>query len=142
MALLKCKELDEQCLALRLENDDLCADGASMSQRIAEADKKTAALWSALQSFCPKLDTSERLKQLYNCVAPQFDEEGFKLFRAAEKVTGITDLYAQFPYEDARGYFEDADGHQLLRYLTASHFHAVAWDSLPAPHMNAPSCWI
>lgn len=114
----KCEDLDEQCFMLRMENDGLRTDGDAMSRRIEDMEKKTSALWSALQSFCPQLDTAEKLKQLYGCVAPQYDEEGFKLFRAAQKVTGITNLEAKFPYEDACGYFEDADGHRLLRYLT------------------------
>ena len=127
----KCEDLDEQCFMLRMENDGLRTDGDAMSRRIEDMEKKTSALWSALQSFCPQLDTTEKLKQLYGCVAPQYDEEGFKLFRAAQKVTGITNLEAKFPYEDAVGYFEDADGHRLLRYLTAAHFQAVQWEALP-----------
>ena len=127
----KCEDLDEQCFMLRMENDGLRTDGDAMSRRIEDMEKKTSALWSALQSFCPQLDTTEKLKQLYGCVAPQYDEEGFKLFRAAQKVTGITNLEAKFPYEDACGYFEDADGHRLLRYLTAAHFQAVQWEALP-----------
>ena len=114
-----------------MENDGLRTDGDAMSRRIEDMEKKTSALWSALQSFCPQLDTTEKLKQLYGCVAPQYDEEGFKLFRAAQKVTGITNLEAKFPYEDACGYFEDADGHRLLRYLKAAHFQAVQWEALP-----------
>ena len=81
--------------------------------------------------FCPALDSAEKLRRFYDCVAPQYDEEGFKLFHAAQKVTGITNLEAKFPYEDACGYFEDADGHRLLRYLTAAHFQAVQWEALP-----------
>lgn len=127
----KCEDLDEQCFMLRMENDGLRTDGDAMSRRIEDLEKKTSALWSALQSFCPQLDTAEKLKQLYDCVAPQYDEEGFKLFHAAQKVTGITNLEAKFPYEDACGYFEDADGHRLLRYLTAAHFQAVQWEALP-----------
>lgn len=85
----------------------------------------------AFAAFCPALDSAEKLRRFYDCVAPQYDEEGFKLFHAAQKVTGITNLEAQFPYEDACGYFEDADGHRLLRYLTAAHFQAVQWEALP-----------
>lgn len=127
----KCEDLDEQCFMLRMENDGLRTDGDAMSRRIEDMEKKTSALWSALQSFCPQLDATEKLKQLYDCVAPQYDEEGFRLFRAAQTVTGITNLEAKFPYEDACGYFEDADGHRLLRYLTAAHFQAVQWEALP-----------
>lgn len=34
-------------------------------------------------------------------------------------------------YEDARGQFELANGHTLLRYLTAAHFGAVSWEVVP-----------
>lgn len=34
-------------------------------------------------------------------------------------------------YEDACGRFEEANGHELLRYLTAAHFGAVSWEVVP-----------
>lgn len=72
----------------------------------------------------------EELKQLYQKNAPQLDSEGFKLYRAAVNITGF-DLYGTFYYEDNRGMFEEANGHQLLRYLIAGHFHAVDWSIVP-----------
>lgn len=72
----------------------------------------------------------DMLKQLYQQNAPRHDPEGFKLYRAAEEMTGF-DLYSTFCYEDNRGMFEEADGHQLLRYLIAGHFHAVDWSIVP-----------
>ncbi len=48
----------------------------------------------------------------------------------AEKLTGI-DVSSFFPYEDNRGLFAEADGRQLLRWLTAAHFHAVDWSIVP-----------
>lgn len=86
---------------------------------------------AALLSFCPELNTMERLRQFYDCVAPEFDPDGFHLYFAAEEITGIRNLYGCFPYEDACGCFEEADGHALLRYLTAAHFGAVSWEVVP-----------
>ena len=77
------------------------------------------------------LDTSENLKELYERVAPQFDPGGFRLYFAAKEVTGIKWLWEEFPYEDACGRFEEADGHELVRYLTAAYFKAVSWEIVP-----------
>ena len=77
------------------------------------------------------LGTTEKLKQLYEHVPSQYDPDGFQLYFAAQKVTGIRRLWEEFPYEDACGRFEEADGHELLKYLTALHFHAVRWEAVP-----------
>ena len=77
------------------------------------------------------LDALEKLKELYERVAPQFDPDGFRLYFAAQEVTGIKRLWEEFPYEDAYGRFEEADGHELLRYLTAAYFKAVSWEIVP-----------
>lgn len=72
----------------------------------------------------------EELKQLYQKNASQLDPEGFKLYCTAVNITGFN-LYGTFYYEDNRGMFEEANGHQLLRYLIAGHFHAVDWSIVP-----------
>ena len=76
-------------------------------------------------------DTVESVRQVYERAAPQHDPEGFQLFFAAQEVTGIKHLWEEFPYEDACGRFELADGHQLLQYLTAAYFRAVSWEIVP-----------
>ena len=76
-------------------------------------------------------DTAENFRQVYERAAPQHDPEGFQLFFAAQEVTGIRRLWEEFPYEDACGCFEFADGRQLLRYLTAARFGAVSWEIVP-----------
>ena len=58
---------------------------------------------------------------IYCKFAAQLDGEGFRLYRAAQRITGFQP-YDAFPYEDNRGAFEAADGHTLLRYLEAAHF--------------------
>jgi len=72
----------------------------------------------------------ETLKQIYQKKAPQFDPDGFRLYDAAVELTGF-DLYGTFPYEDNRGMFKEADGHQLMRYLTADRFGKIKWEIVP-----------
>ena len=67
---------------------------------------------------------------IYRKFAAQLDEDGFRLYRAAQRLTGFQP-YNAFPYEDNRGAFEAADGHTLLRYLEAAHFDAVTWEIVP-----------
>ena len=67
---------------------------------------------------------------IYCKFAAQLDGEGFRLYRAAQRITGFQP-YNAFPYEDNRGAFETADGHTLLRYLEAAHFDAVTWEIVP-----------
>ena len=71
-------------------------------------------------------DGAEKIKCLYRHFAPRHDPDGFQLYSAAQEVTGIRHLWEEFPYEDACGRFELADGRQLLRYLTAAYFQAVS----------------
>ena len=78
------------------------------------------------------LDTAEKLKERYERVASQNDPDGFRLYFAAKEITGIKRLWEEYPYEDACGRFEAADGHELLRYLTAAYFKAVAWEIVPS----------
>lgn len=85
---------------------------------------------AALFTTCPKLASVEEMKQLYETIAPDIDPNGFTLYHMAELITG-TDACMAFSYEDNQGMFEEADGHQLLRYLTAAYFHAVKWDVVP-----------
>ena len=61
------------------------------------------------------LDTADTIRARYEGAAPQLDPEGFRLFRAAGEITGIRNLWEEFPYEDACGRFEEANGHELLR---------------------------
>ena len=77
------------------------------------------------------LDKAEELKELYERVASQYDPDGFRLYFAAQEITGIKRLWEEYPYEDACGRFEAADGHELLRYLTAAYFKAVSWEIVP-----------
>ena len=71
------------------------------------------------------LDTADTIRARYERAAPRLDPEGFRLFYAAGEITGIRNLW------DACGRFEETNGHELLRYLTAAHFGAVSWEVVP-----------
>ena len=90
--------------------------------------RNTGILYSSTEHMP---DNTEKLKWLYRHFAPQHDPDGFRLYSAAQEVTGIKRLWEEFPYEDACGRFEFADGRQLLRYLTAAYFRAVSWEIVP-----------
>ena len=120
----QCRRLEERCEEL----NGFWLDQCDIQDRTL---KKAKVLQTALLSFCSTLDSGEKLRKFYDCVSLQFDADGFHLYAAAQEVTGISKVYQEFPYEDARGAFEDANGHTLLRYLTAAHFGAVRWDIVP-----------
>ena len=91
---------------------------------------QSAALQAALQEFCPRLSSVEKMKRFYDMISPSVDPHGFTLYHMAENLTGI-DVSSFFPYEDNRGLFAEADGRQLLRWLTAAYFRAVDWTIVP-----------
>lgn len=115
-------------LSERQDECDHLLDELGTSQNALEkVAQKADALFSVLRTFPPALQDVDALRHLYECVAPRMDEEGFRLYWAAKKLTGF-DLYGSFPYEDARGEFETADGHRLMGYLEAECFGDVDWD--------------
>lgn len=91
---------------------------------------KAEALQDALEEFCPRLSAPEDMKRFYDAISPSLDAGGFTLNRMARELTGIN-VPSCFPCEDNRGLFEEMDGHQLLHWLTAAHFQAVAWTPIP-----------
>ncbi|MBO3280825.1 hypothetical protein [Intestinimonas butyriciproducens] len=127
----KCAQLEDDLLRLVAKCDGLSDTAQRRGDTLARTRQSMEAFRAALLSFCPELNSVERLRQFYDCVAPEFDPDGFHLYFAAEEITGIRNLYECFPYEDACGCFEEADGHALLRYLTATHFEAVSWEVVP-----------
>lgn len=112
------------------ERDQLLDDLGASQYALRKVTQRAEALSSVLHTFQPALQNPDALRQVYECVAPHMDEEGFRLYRAAESITGF-DLYGSFPYEDARGEFEVADGHRLMGYLEAERFGTVDWDIVP-----------
>ena len=124
------RELDRAQKALEkseLECQRLSGDYSEARRRANFSEKKSAALQAALDAYSPKLSSLTEMIRFYETVSPSLDPQGFTLFRAAKKMTGI-DLYSYFAYEDSRGLFEQMDGRQLLRWLTAARFGAVDWE--------------
>lgn len=76
---------------------------------------------------------------VYNAISPFVDPDGFELFDAAQQILGPFE-YSHFAYEDARGYFEFANGQTMLRYLLVQYE-----DKLGQPEKNrwqeACSCY-
>lgn len=127
----ECAQLEDCCTRLEKHCEELNGTRLELTNTLKNTRQKVEALRAVLLSFCPSLDSTEKFRQFYDCVSPQLDADGFQLYFAAEEITGIRGLHEHFPYEDARGYFEEADGHMLLRYLTAAHFGAVDWEIVP-----------
>ena len=124
------RELSQARTALEkseLECQRLSGDYSEARRRANFSEKKSAALQAALDAYCPKLSSLAEMIRFYETVSPSLDPQGFTLFRAAKKMTGI-DLYSYFAYEDSCGMFEQMDGCQLLRWLTAARFGAVDWE--------------
>ena len=124
------RELSQARTALEkseLECQRLSGSYSEVSHRIRFSEKKAEAQQAALAEFCPKLDSLESMLRFYETISPSLDPQGFTLYRTAKKMTKI-DLHSYFAYEDSRGMFEEADGRQLLRWLTAAYFHAVDWE--------------
>lgn len=115
---------------LSRENDDLLADISWMGMDIKSLREKTSALETALRLFCPALESTEQFYALYQAVAPSLDPDGYHLYHTAQSLTNF-DLYGSFPYEDACGCFELADGYTLLSYLTACCFGSVDFSIVP-----------
>lgn len=110
-----------------LECRRLSGDHWEAEHKLRLSAKKAEALQAALGVFCPKLDSLAEMTRFYETIAPSLDPQGFTLYHAAEKMTGI-DLYGYFAYEDSHGMFEEMNGRQLLRWLTAARFDAVEWE--------------
>lgn len=127
---LKVEELQSDLDRRQEEYENMCAEYDALSIQMQDAKRNLKAYRSALFSFRPKLETTEEMKRFYECVAPQMDADGYRLYFAAKKLTGV-ECYRVFPYEDARGTFEQAGGHQLMKYLTAYRFDAVEWSVVP-----------
>lgn len=92
--------------------------------------QKLGGCMDILRRFGPKPDTAEHMMKFYETVMPAMDPEGFTLYFTAKEMTGFHSCYA-FPYEDNRGMFEEANGHDLMPYLLADRFGAVDWNIVP-----------
>lgn len=117
------EQSEQSCGALKLQLGE-------QKHHLNFLSQHSAALQAALEEFCPQLSALEDMKRLYRTVSPKLDPKGFTLYHTAERITGI-EVSSFFPYEDGRGLFVEMDGHQLMPYLVAAHFHAVDWSIVP-----------
>ncbi len=113
-----------------LECENLREVVEAASHRLRFSECRAAALQSALLEFAPKLSGTEEMKRFYETLAPSLDAGGYTLFHTAERLTGVT-VSSMFPYADACGVFQKADGRELMRYLTACCFDTVERQSVP-----------
>lgn len=116
--------LDRQCAAMSNEADGL-------RSRFYAAEQQAEAFKEIAKTFCAAVNTAEDLKRIYQVAASHLDDGGFNLFDAAQEITGCR-LGREFPYKDACGCFEFLDGYELLRYVIASEFGAVTWETVPS----------
>ncbi|HIZ29885.1 MAG TPA: hypothetical protein H9813_01435 [Candidatus Fournierella merdipullorum] len=128
---LECRRLLDQLNELEPLADEWYQQSVGREYTVSIERQKIAKLQKVLASFCPVLDSTEKLCRFYDIIAPEFDGDGFHLYDAALAISGIRHIGSEFPYEDNRGAFDFADGRQLLKYLTALRFHAVQWDVVP-----------
>lgn len=115
--------LDRRYAALSNEVDGL-------RSRLYAAQQEVEAFKGVAQMICTSVETPEDLKRIYEAAAPCIDGGGVHLFYVAQEITGCR-LSEEFPYEDSCGCFEFLDGYEQLRYLTASEFGSVDWESVP-----------
>ena len=128
---MECAQLQSKINELEPLVDEYYQESCGKEYAANQERQKVETLKKALASFCPALDSTEQLRRFYDTIAPDFDDGGFRLYDTALAICGYPNLPGEFPYEDNRGVFDEADGHQLLKYLTALHFHAVRWEVVP-----------
>ena len=112
---MECAQLQSKINELEPLVDEYYQESCGKEYAANQERQKVETLKKALASFCPALDSTEQLRRFYDTIAPDFDDGGFRLYDAALAISG----------------FDEADGHQLLKYLTALHFHAVRWEVVP-----------
>lgn len=115
--------------ALDRQHAALVNEVEGLRSRLYAAEQQAEAFKGMAKTVCAGVSTGAELKRLYESIAPCLDSGGLNLFYAAREITGVR-LYKAFPYEDACGCFEFLDGFELLRYLKASRFGAVDWESI------------
>ena len=128
---MECAQLQSKINELEPLIDEYYQESCSKEYAANQERQIVETLKKAFASFYPALDSTEQLRRFYDTIAPDFDEGGFRLYDAALAISGYPNIPGEFPYEDNRGVFDYADGHQLLQYLTALRFHAVRWEVVP-----------
>ena len=135
---MECAQLQSKINDLEPLIDEYYQESCGKEYAANQERQKVETLKKAFVSFCPALDSTEKIRQFYDAIAPDFDADGFHLYDAALSISSYPNIPGEFPYEDNRGVFDEADGHQMLKYLTALRFHAIQWEVVPgAPYEKA-----
>lgn len=135
---IEVSELRIELEICRQKYADSCEECNRVTKALDGTMRKLNASRTALFAFCPRLESTEQMKAFYDCIAPSLDADGFRLYMEAKELTGFQS-YQAFPYEDIRGMFEYADGHEMMKYLLAYHFDAVEWNLVPGSSYESAS---
>lgn len=123
----QCLQLRDACQQLRWQCEDARIETVVEQHRREGAQVRVDCLADLFRTFAAQPIPAERL---YDRAAPHLDPDGFRLYHASVRATGVV-LSTAFPYEENCGEFAFANGHTLLRYLEAAHFGAVTWEIVP-----------
>lgn len=102
----------------------MCNEASRLSDENCQLRSDALMYHSAFKALCEQELSAEQAKSVYEAVAYYVDKDGFELFGAAQQILGPFE-FSTFAYEDNRGYFEEADGNKLLRYLLVQYDHKL-----------------
>lgn len=119
----------------RLADDlnGICLEASFLDEENDRFKKQVSALKEIWKVAVPnKISDIDTLKQMYT-IAEKYDsvdEDGYRLYNAAVGILHTT-VERLYPYEDARGYFENASYRTSLDMLIAAEFGKVSWKIVP-----------
>jgi len=92
-----------------------------------------------IKAFTDTLVFSENAEKVYNfLMSSGYDEGGWLLYDTAKSITNVN-VYSAFPAEDNLGYFEELNGHGLLKWLTIAKFAKKEYEQLPGGYEKLKS---
>lgn len=125
--------LSEQMEKLRHSSGQISCSREKLRFENEQLSSRNRALENALEKLAPRLNHVEQYRRLYKAVAPWLDRGGFRLYHNAEELTRFN-LYTAFATEDNLGRLEAMNGHEMMRYLTASRFGTVEYEIIASGH--------
>lgn len=133
---LETEGLEELLSEINRLND--CNEILSYENRklIQQCDKLEVFARSLKEIFLPLIPNDADYEPIYFSLADVLDPEGFRLHQVAKKITGIDEINA-FPTEDNMGYFEEADGHELVDWIIKAKYGEIEWVQLNPPYEKA-----
>lgn len=103
---------------------------------IQRCDKLEAFARSLREMFLSLVPDDADYGPIYYRLADVLYSGGFRLHQVAKKITGIDVSYA-FPTEDNLGYFEEADGYELVEWIIKAKYGQIEWVQLNSPYEKA-----